>query len=42
MLTDRVKQALVSSLKLGESSVQQVITLSNLDESLSKLLRKTG
>lgn len=42
LLTDRVKQALVSSLKLGESSVQQVITLSNLEESLSKLLRKTG
>lgn len=42
MLTDRVKQALVSSLQINESSVQQVITLSNLEESLSKLLRKTG
>jgi RNA polymerase sigma-70 factor (ECF subfamily) len=40
-LTGRVKETLVSALQLGESSVQQVITLSNLDQSLSKLLRKT-
>jgi RNA polymerase sigma-70 factor (ECF subfamily) len=42
MLTQRVKAALISSLQLGESSVDKVITLSNLDESLGKLLRRTG
>ncbi len=42
LLTERVKSALISSLQINESSVQQVITLSNLDESLSKLLRRSG
>jgi RNA polymerase sigma-70 factor (ECF subfamily) len=41
-LTERVKVRLVEQLNLGESSVQEVITLSNLDESLSTLLRKSG
>ncbi|MFT3713139.1 MAG: sigma-70 family RNA polymerase sigma factor [Archangium sp.] len=40
-LTDRVKARLIEQLNLGESSVQEVITLSNLDESLSTLLRKS-
>lgn len=41
-LTERVKQRLITELQLGESSVREVITLSNLDESLGTLLRKSG
>lgn len=41
-LTERVKQKLIAELQLGESSVREVITLSNLDESLGTLLRKSG
>lgn len=41
-LTDSVKQKLITELQMGESSVQDVITLSNLDESLGTLLRKSG
>lgn len=36
-----VKQQLMAELQLGEQSVEEVITLSNLDESLSQLLRRT-
>jgi hypothetical protein len=36
-----VKQQLMHELQLGETSVKQVITLSNLEESLSQLLRRT-
>lgn len=41
-LVTGVKRALTTELSMGEQSVEQVITLANLDESLSQLLRRTG
>lgn len=41
-LVASVKGQLMAELQLGEQSVEEVITLSNLDESLSQLLRRTG
>lgn len=40
-LVDGVRSELKSALGLGDSSVNQLITLDNLDQSLSGLLRKT-
>lgn len=40
-LVKKVRDGLVRELQLSETGVDQVITLSNLDESLSALLRKT-
>ena len=40
-LVDRVKARLVRELALSEGGIEQVITLSNLNESLGALLRKT-
>lgn len=40
-LTSAVKAQLMRELQLGETSVQEVISLSNLQESLSALLRRT-
>lgn len=41
LLVEHVRTALVKELKLSEAGVEQVITLSNLDESLGQLLRAT-
>ena len=41
LLVDRVRQALARDLALSEAGVDQVITLSNLNESLGQLLRAT-
>lgn len=40
-LVDRVRAALARDLALSEAGIDAVITLSNLDESLSQLLRNT-
>lgn len=40
-LTTRVRTTLVKVLAMSESGVEEVITLSNLDESLSRILRRT-
>ncbi len=40
-LVDRVKARLIKELALSEDGIEQVITLSNLNESLGALLRKT-
>ncbi len=40
-LVDRVRARLVQELALSEAGVDEVITLSNLQESLSELLRRT-
>ncbi|MEZ4363309.1 MAG: hypothetical protein R3B48_24245 [Kofleriaceae bacterium] len=40
-LVDRVRATLKQELRLGDESVDEIITLSNLDESLGTLLRRT-
>ena len=40
-LVDRVRATLLERLRIGESEVDEVITLSNLEQSLSQLLRYT-
>ena len=40
-LVDSVRALLKTELRLGDQSVDQIITLSNLDESLGTLLRRT-
>lgn len=40
-LVDRVRAALARDLALSDAGIDQVITLSNLDESLARLLRTT-
>ena len=41
-LADGVREHLKATLKLGDSSVDELITLGNLEQSLSGLLRKTN
>jgi len=40
-LTERVRTALINSLQVSDESVNAIITLSNLDESLGLILRRT-
>jgi hypothetical protein len=40
-LVERVRAALARDLALSDAGIDQVITLSNLDESLGQLLRST-